>query len=194
MKKRLLFASTFVIVGLGLRGWALGAIPGSKHDFAKKPWSKGDACGACHTPQRPAAPKVAPLWDPGADLTRRFGAATEAKDRAGNGTLACLRCHDGTVAPPAVSGSLRTQVADKRRGSRFQPAHGSSNHPVGKAYPRMDPEFRPMSFVTLKGTVILPGGNVECISCHDPHNGVDQKFFLVTSNARSALCLTCHRK
>ena len=47
---------------------------------------------------------------------------------------------------------------------------------------------------TATGTVTLPGGRVECISCHDPHNAAGEANMLVTSNARSALCLTCHDK
>jgi predicted CXXCH cytochrome family protein len=37
------------------------------------------------------------------------------------------------------------------------------------------------------------GLSVECGSCHDPHNDA-QKTFLRTSNAGSAVCLTCHAK
>ncbi|MBN4058944.1 cytochrome c3 family protein [bacterium AH-315-J04] len=40
----------------------------------------------------------------------------------------------------------------------------------------------------------MPNGRVECTSCHDPHNQSGAPYMLVKSNARSALCLTCHKK
>jgi len=194
MTRRWMLVLVPLVAALTVGGLAQGGIEGSKHDFSQKAWAKDDACGACHTPQRATAPDIKPLWNPGADLSRRFGATAATRDRAGSGTMTCLRCHDGTVAPSNVSTAQRTEFVNKTRSSRFTPAHGSSNHPVGIVYPPLDRKFKPANTVTSKGTVTLPGGKVECISCHDPHNGADQKYFLVTSNARSTLCLTCHRK
>jgi len=194
MTRRLLLHGLPLTAALLLVSFARGGIGGSKHDFSQKAWGKDDSCGACHTPQRAETPEVKPLWDPKADLTQRFGPSQVTRDRAGSGTTTCLRCHDGTVAPSNISSAQRTEFVNKTRSARFAPAHGSSNHPVGIVYPLLDRGFQPASWVTGKGTVTLPNGKVECLSCHDPHNGAGQKFFLVTSNARSALCLTCHRK
>ena len=47
---------------------------------------------------------------------------------------------------------------------------------------------------------LLRNGNVECGSCHDPHNGTNDQAlggnvnFLRVGNAGSALCLGCHDK
>jgi len=194
MTGRLLIPIGSLVAGLALVGLARGGIEGSKHDFSKKAWGKDNACGACHTPQRAETPRTKPLWDPGADLTQRFGGSVVTRGRAGSGTTTCLRCHDGTVAPSNISSAQRTEFVNQTRSARFAPAHGSSNHPVGIKYPQLDRGFRPANSVTGKGTVRLPNGKVECISCHDPHNGAGQRHFLVTSNAGSALCLTCHRK
>ena len=38
------------------------------------------------------------------------------------------------------------------------------------------------------------GIGVECATCHDPHNAVEDITFLRVSNDLSALCLTCHDK
>ncbi len=194
MMRRFLIPIFPVGIALILSGFARGGVEGSKHDFSQKAWSKDDSCGACHTPQRVETPEVKPLWDPGADLMARFGTSVVTRDRAGSGTTSCLRCHDGTVASSNISSAQRAEFVNKTRSSRFAPAHGSSNHPVGVDYPMLDRSFKPVSTVTGKGSVSLPGGKVECLSCHDPHNGSGQEYFLVTSNARSALCLTCHRK
>ena len=76
----------------------------------------------------------------------------------------------------------------------FSTGHKSSEHPVGVEYPQFDKGYRPLIAVVASGTVTLPDGKVECTSCHDPHDMSDEDYMLVTSNARSALCLICHRK
>jgi predicted CXXCH cytochrome family protein len=39
----------------------------------------------------------------------------------------------------------------------------------------------------------LPGGRIQCVTCHDPHNSGRHEGMLVKSNRRSRLCLSCHR-
>ena len=185
-------------------GFALGGVEGSKHDFSNKAWSTDDMCGACHSPHRAQPPKAAPLWDPDADLTRTFGTSIGTTAMPGIGTLMCLRCHDGTIATEtitAVKASRRLQPARitaraRTRGlsSTFGTGHGRSDHPVGVDYPQFDKGYRPITSVLASSTVMLPNSRVECISCHDPHNQSGEEHMLVTSNARSALCLTCHKK
>ncbi|MBF0330066.1 MAG: cytochrome c3 family protein [Nitrospirae bacterium] len=45
----------------------------------------------------------------------------------------------------------------------------------------------------LVGTLPLYNSKVECATCHDPHKTTNG-YFLRTTNAGSALCLTCHIK
>lgn len=175
--------------------WATGDIEGSKHDFSKQEPFKDDLCGACHVPHREGPAEKAPLWEPQADLNRRFG-AEEVKDRAmpGRGTLMCLRCHDGTIAPDMRAGSAEKPFTSKLHPGMFAAGRDSSDHPVGVEYPQLKKGFRPANFVTGSGTVTLPEGKVECASCHDPHNQAGAPSMLVMQNNRSALCLTCHKK
>ena len=173
---------------------AWGGLEGSKHDFSKKPWASGETCGACHTPHRDQPPKAAPLWDPAADLTRTFGHTTTRALAPGSGTLMCLRCHDGTVAKETIAGVLRARFVNKQNPGLFDAVHGGTDHPVGIEYPLFKKGYRPVTSVVAKGTVVLPQGRVECISCHDPHNTAGAAHMLVTANTRSALCLTCHKK
>ncbi len=177
-------------------GWAWGGIEGSKHDFADKSWAKDDLCGVCHTPHRDEAPKAAPLWNTEADLSERFGRPVggTGTDGPGPGTLICLQCHDGTVAREAVAGVVGERYVNKENRGIFGLGHGSTDHPVGIEYPRFDDGFRPATSVLAQKTVNLPDGKVECVSCHDPHNTAGVAPMLVASNARSALCLTCHKK
>jgi predicted CXXCH cytochrome family protein len=175
-------------------GLAWAGIEGSKHDFSNEAWSEGETCAACHSPHRAEAPKAAPLWDPNADLTRTFGAAAGDKATPGLGTLMCLRCHDGTIASETITGVKTERFSKQQNPGRFTTGHGTSDHPVGVEYPQFDKGYRPLVSVVASGTVTLPESKVECVSCHDPHNEADQEHMLVTSNARSALCLTCHKK
>ena len=182
---------TVTIVG----GWAWGGVEGSKHDFSHKDWSGGDACSACHEAESSEPPTAAPLWDQNADLNRTFGASLEQSKQAGLGSTMCLRCHDGTIARDTIAPpTTQARFDNKQNPGLFGTGHGTSDHPVGVDYPQFDKGYRPVTSVIAKGTVTLPGGKVECISCHDPHDMSGLPKMLVTSNARSTLCLTCHRK
>ncbi|MEK6798222.1 MAG: cytochrome c3 family protein [Planctomycetota bacterium] len=174
-------------------GLAFGGLTGSKHDFRKKEWSGGEGCAACHTPQSPTPPRTPPKWDPNADLSRTFGASLARSKAAGIGTTLCLRCHDGTIARETASAAT-DRFPNLDNPARIDSGHRGSDHPVGIAYPNVDRGYRPASSVVASGTVTLPGGKVECTSCHDPHDMSGEKHMLVRGNARSALCLTCHRK
>ncbi len=191
--------ATLTAIALGggfalITGWAWAGIEGSKHDFSDAEWSGGDACGVCHAAQSDAPATAAPLWDPGADLTRTFGTPLEQSRRAGGGSQICLRCHDGTIARDAFASESHRRIVHSRHPGIFQSGHATSNHPVGVDYPRVSRDYRPATTVTATGEIALPNGKVECISCHDPHGQSGVAHMLVASNARSALCLACHRK
>lgn len=175
-------------------GWAWAEIRGSKHDFADSASGREDTCGACHVPHRAEAVVAAPRWDPDADLTRRLGTAGRPDSAPGRGTTMCLSCHDGTIAPDVVNAVSIERFANKEHSGLFAAGHQTTNHPVGVRYPRVADDYQPASRVVATGAVALPGGRVECNSCHDPHDAGGHPYMLVLSNRRSALCLTCHRK
>jgi len=214
-------AKTLVPLGLALlliAGFASAGIEGSKHDFSNAAWSKGDSCGACHTPHTTSPPKNPPLWDPQADLNRTFGTTEPQRPRVDRGdqnpknpaggvwtlagrrydpglaTLMCLRCHDGALARDFVPSVSPAQPVNTFHPGTRSAGHGRSDHPVGVAYPAVNRGYRPMNEVLSVGTIRLPGGYVECLSCHDPHNEAGAPHMLVMPNTGSALCLSCHRK
>jgi predicted CXXCH cytochrome family protein len=115
-------------------------------------------------------------------------------DPPGPGTLTCLLCHDGTMASDMFGGLGGGGPTRRGHPAANRSAHGGSNHPVGVEYPLFDPEYRPVGLIEAEGLVPLPGGRVECVSCHDPHNELGRPYMLTKSNERSALCLTCHDK
>ena len=177
-------------------GWAVAGLKGSKHDFSTAAWVGAgfDQCGVCHTPANEKPPTVPPLWDSRADLTRRFGRFAVSESTPGMGTLSCLRCHDGTIAKDATGAVHQERFVHKQNPGMFTTGHGRSDHPVGVAYPKIAKGYYPLPTVLSGWKVRLPDGKVECASCHDPHDNAGQPHMLVMSNARSALCLKCHKK
>jgi len=196
MKRRTVIATASLALTLLIAGgFAVAGIKGSKHDFSTAAWSAVDKCGVCHTPEHDQPPALPPAWDSRADLSKRFGKNAPGESKPGMGTMSCLRCHDGTIATDATGAALgRRRFANTQHPSRFTTGHGRTDHPVGVDYPHIDRHYKPASTVLAARKVTLPGGKVECSSCHDPHDDSGQRHMLVTSNARSALCLQCHVK
>ncbi|HNO79102.1 MAG TPA: cytochrome c3 family protein [Phycisphaerae bacterium] len=189
---------------------------GSVHDFSEETHRPGDACSACHIPHVQAVRVRKPTnntdatdenntenrdaidqdVEPAVELFRIQGQRqTFVPDRytPGPTSLICLGCHDGTVASSTI-GSAHAMLAGVREGFSVPEGFAWRDHPIGVPYPSNNREYRPESFVTADGTVRLPEGRMECVSCHDPHNSAGIDKLLVKSNRRSALCLTCHVK
>lgn len=189
MKRSLIVGGVMVVMITVVCGLASAGLEGSKHDFSTDAWEGFDRCGACHTPES-EKPPVAPLWNSQADLARQFG----SRSSPGQGTLSCLQCHDGTLAKDATGAIHKDRFVNTQHPGRFAAGHDRTDHPVGVAYPKIAKRYRPLTSVLSGWRVRLPDGRVECSSCHDPHNESGEKHMLVMSNARSALCLECHRK
>ncbi|MBF0427466.1 MAG: cytochrome c3 family protein [Magnetococcales bacterium] len=98
-------------------------------------------------------------------------------------SLQCLGCHDEKV------GDAPMRVGMDRSGIMH---HGgaSLSHPLGRSYAQAAKSggYRPA--IKLPEAVLLPDGNVGCVSCHQ---GYSKKHGgLTVDNRGSALCLTCH--
>jgi predicted CXXCH cytochrome family protein len=90
---------------------------------------------------------------------------------------------DGEQLPDGFSESWR----------HAQPS-GRDSHPIGISYQLA---FKKKKYGykapgDLPSCIQLPGGNVECVSCHNIYSRNDH--LLVVSNEGSRLCLTCHIK
>lgn len=134
-------------------------------------------------------------------------------------SLACLSCHDGVQALDALlnqPGSGSTPDGANAWNTTNKIAAGvtnlgvnlSNDHPISLTYDNTadgdGTNFKTVSAIT--STTVSPeeGGitlytvsgdadQMECGSCHNPHN-TSNPTFLRKSNAASALCLTCHVK
>ena len=186
------------------------SIVNSKHNLsasgvgAIKSVSETDICIFCHTPHH--ASKDAPLWN-----RQSSGAvyipysSTTAKATIGQPTGAskvCLSCHDGTVALGLVRS--RSQPIPMQGGISVLPAGPtrigtdlSAHHPVSftfdSALAATDGQLNDPSLLSTTRVRVDKSGQLQCTSCHDPHNNQYGKF-LVRNNSASALCVTCHNK
>lgn len=206
------FAALFSV----LAGLLLVAVPShagittSKHNLSAsgpgtvKASSETQTCVFCHAPHN--ASTVAPLWNrasPGGIYTPYTSSTSVAHPGQPTGaSLLCLSCHDGTIALGDVLS----------RGSRIGMAGGATTMPAGNSNLGTDlSNDHPVSFTynasvaashgtELANPSILTGkvkldasGQMQCTTCHDPHDDTNGKFLVVPNNA-SALCQTCHSK
>jgi predicted CXXCH cytochrome family protein len=173
------------------------------HDFSGDAWNtSGEICIVCHTPHDAGATADAPLWNH-TTTTATFNTYDSATMNATPGapsgvSLMCLSCHDGTVAIDSFGTSPTTTISVT--GVFNKGTDLSNDHPISMIYDVADTGLNPVTDPsgTVAGgdidTDLLFGGNVECASCHDPHDDAGVSNFLVKSNAASDLCLTCHAK
>jgi len=211
MRKQLGFLVLLATQFLGQTAQA--NITGSKHDFAGESWNPGgQICQVCHTPHNAkSAAGYAPLWNhtiTTATFTPYNSVTLNASVGQPQGvSKLCLSCHDGTVALEAFG--TATTGSNFVNGEWKLGTDLSNDHPVSFTYNTalatadgtlFDPATK-VSGISPSGTIqsdMLVGGNVECSTCHDVHNGANNgagsTSLLVKSNVGSALCLTCHNK
>ena len=193
-KLRYLIAAALAagLMGYGSAAFAQGTIDDTKHDFDSELWNPNqEQCQVCHTPHA-SDPSQGPLWDRlqstagGGSFIMYPDALTVGTQQAApvGVSLACLSCHDGTVALDSFGGNVGL--------TDFIPAGGlvgidlSNDHPVSISYDGAPANLKS----TPDAPLTLYAGNVECASCHDPHSAA--ATFLRTPNTGSALCKSCH--
>lgn len=180
-----------------------------------------EVCVFCHTPHG-SDTAGGPLWNRDLDNTgfTMYDSNTIDMTIAGapqGVSLACLSCHDGTIgfdvlinAPTTAGPSYNYTAggadqgwtftgADSLSGRGFPTELGkdlSSEHPISVTYnTALDGDFDSIANAEADGIVFYggTGDQVECGSCHDPHD-VTELAFLRFSNDASAVCRACHLK
>ena len=191
VKKRKTIVAFILVMLLQLT--AFGKVKGSPHDLAAL--DTGDACSFCHTPHG-ALPQT-PGWSHKLSSTvYKIYQSSSLDAKVGQPTgdsKLCLSCHDGTVA------LTHTQ---NRGGNGIYITPGDSNlgtdlsddHPISFIYSdalvAQDPQIRHTS--SLPEDIKLDRNNeVQCTTCHSAHDNTHGDF-LVMSDQRSQLCITCH--
>lgn len=193
MKKILILTTMFVALAAVSFGQN---ITGSPHDFkgaANDAWNPmpGEICAPCHQPHNGTNSAGNILWSgtlAGAgDYTVYTSGTLAGTSSADGSSLMCLSCHDATTTPH--TGFVYNTVAvDEANTALSRTLTGS--HPIGVADRTGQTGFQAVAPTTAK----YVGGNVECGSCHNPHDNTSFTNFLIGSNVASALCLDCHDK
>jgi len=203
-------ALVLVVTQRELRAQVSGDVLGS-HNMSLSGASpiKGglDPCLYCHAPHSGVQNTNAALW--GQTLSTQSYATyssttlhnTSLQPTLGADSSLCLSCHDGTVAV----GQTQPYGAVKMSGNMYPADVFGTNlqgsHPFSLKLPLVDaPDLMPS--LVLNGTTADPlkqvkliNGDVECTSCHTPHQqSIDMlsKNFLVRDSSSGQLCLSCH--
>lgn len=147
--------------------------------FMRSPLRGADFCHACHDQNF-----FVKMADGGVSMTGS-GHLDARKTTSGLPldpfTLQCLGCHDDQGGDLQVGVSMAGVVSHS----------GSSvNHPIGVNYERASRGggYRPAA--RLPPEILLPDGNVGCVSCHAGYSTRHGK--LLIPNDGSGLCLVCH--
>jgi len=183
-------------------------VAGSKHDLSSWDAARGqggrragDPCPYCHEASNDAQPTQvdAPSSRAGAETGSAGDISPPEGSTPGALTLFCLGCHDGTIARnmPLVD-DVETQTASSGLLALSLPIGPdlSDDHPVMvRLDPASNPRLRDPAEAESLGLRLYgeTRDQVECPSCHDPHDPTIHPFLRV-SNAGSDLCLACHRK
>ena len=196
-----------VVAALGANSWA--GIETTVHNLGTsgpgqvKALTEERICIFCHAPHR--ATTRAPLWnrnDSRATYVVYDSPTLDAQPGQPTGSSRmCLSCHDGTVALGEVV-SEPDEIAFPAAHRMLDPSTGSletdlaDDHPVSFPYDTglvaADPELKDPAAIDPPVS-LDPNGELQCTSCHDPHDNTYGRF-LVTSDYRSGLCLSCHAK
>jgi len=156
-----------------------------------------ELCGACHADTRTLESRLSHALMIGrahggdAPASTSSAKATASTLPVDSQSLACMECHDGSLAPSddvAVGGWQGAASGSSVPG----PAGLGLSHPVGADYARLAINHRGLQPVAVlaSGAVRLVEGRVGCTSCHSPFS--THAKLLVMTNTRSQLCLTCH--
>lgn len=189
-------------------GVAAATIVGTKHDMVNSTYDNtGNStakavCVYCHTPHK-AQGTGGPIWNrqAGSNSYTTYGttmANTTASTTLGAESLACLGCHDGTVAIDSIynaPGSGTWTTNDKKILSNSFAYVGtdlSDDHPVSITY------TEGLAGLKAAGDIGMPlygtsDNQVECATCHSVHDDTKGSFLRVTQTD-SDICTACHNR
>ncbi len=208
--------TTTAFLAAVLLAFPFGAVMGqnlanSKHDFTTTggvlPYDfAAGLCVTCHVPH--ATTSLSPLWGhitaSAAGWTMYSSATLDATAATApaNVSLACLSCHDGTVAVDAYGATPAGST------SRVMPPASaaylgkdlSQDHPISILYGQPAADFNTTAAAGWAGTAATDSlplygasqNQIECGSCHNPHDATTIPKFLRRSEA--AICTVCHIK
>lgn len=137
-------------------------------------------------------------------------------DKIGATSLLCLSCHDGSIAVNEYGHNPQSTKSQSSGGSTITAQYNigkngylANHHPIGFPYDTvaaLDTEIFDSNTAVFDQTLdnganiipvanLLPGGKMECTTCHAVHNkGNTGEKLLYVSDKNSNLCFSCHNK
>jgi predicted CXXCH cytochrome family protein len=157
-----------------------------------------EVCSFCHVPHHATAvPLLNRPLSEAAYLTYKSATAKALPGQPTGASKLCLSCHDGTIALGRLTSQKELVMisgGEHPRGRKNLGTDLSDDHPVSMAYNQAlaaNPH-RYRALPMQSGRSLLDENNqVQCTSCHDPHNNQHGKF-LVMENREGRLCMECH--
>jgi predicted CXXCH cytochrome family protein len=205
MKKIIAIALAFVA------STASAALSGSAHDLTATPnlVAGTGSCQFCHMVHNangsvsdPSGAK-APLWAKSVRTYTMYGTTVSGTATAasiGAISQACLSCHDGTAdavttqhnSTSLVTSGGRTVLAANNLGNTL-----ADDHPVSIQYRGTSASAAglvDLATATASGFLFFGTGTnqMECATCHDPHNGTAGSAYLLRVPTTTDVCAECH--
>ena len=133
-----------------------------------------------------------PKMERDSDSEALYGSIVKASIKSGDGSsrdyldsfsTGCVTCHNGIVS--------RTDTLNFRNNPETRMQMISGKHPIGMDYGRyVASNHNLRKPEDLNPNLVLVGGKVSCVTCHDPLN--PEKNHMALNDRGRALCLECH--
>jgi hypothetical protein len=202
MKKlNLLICAALALSGAVVTVNAASGVKDSAHDWALEDWNVNkDLCGPCHMAHgSDPNNQLIPLWSHETTATTGWQPYVSPHNtpigQPSGQSLACLSCHDGTLAYNQLKGQVPSGETPLYVQGDYIIGNGASHdlrgdHPISFSYQaainnsptntlKLSTEALSSTLPaanTLNGQTVslafLKSGNVECSSCHDVHRSI----------------------
>lgn len=175
--------------------------PDAPHDFTGQPWidPADSACTPCHDWGN---------WNHAFSPTTNYTVTDHTLSLVGNPTgvsTKCLGCHEGNVAVDDFLGTLSNPPSSFLTGSTAFGSDLTHHHPVSfpfdtalaAAHGGLNDPATMLSGLTPSGTIaqdMLDSGQLQCTTCHDPHDNTNGGFLVKAATGSTGLCFTCHKE
>ncbi len=205
MKRAALLTIVVLMAMVSPRAFAQNRTPVTESEHNLSTGTGPGACEFCHAPHNVAP--VTGLWNHKLSTYEYNSFYTSTTYTQGQASLPanspsrlCLSCHDGTVAVGLLYNSSTPLPTShelvSNLGTDFKASHPFAFDVWNRDNTLRDELFSSVPRKTANESVKLPGGRIECSTCHEAHTpDLDPKRktkFLAVNNAKGDLCLACH--
>jgi predicted CXXCH cytochrome family protein len=146
----------------------------------------GKECSGCHAPHNTSGAR--PLFDQaftGESYTTYPETENHTPGDPGDFSKACLSCHDGTDLIADTNSTISDHDSAFVIGTNLR-----DDHPIGFEYTASGvDDLESIASVNLP---FFSGNNMECGTCHDPHDNSNNPYLRLTYGTDATLCDECH--